>query len=133
MPRTTSSYRPDGTIDTSMERTGVDIGPVPDFWGDVGDVYNRLRPIPGGGGGGLGTARQQAKALGRGRSAGPMTQRTTRDVSRAGSAGDFTPYFGTLTYPHGSAGHYQNYQPGMPLGSGQAPVAMGFLPRGSRR
>lgn len=132
MARTTSSYRPDGTIDTTMERSGVDIGPVPDFWGDVEDVYNRLRPVPAGGGG-MGTARQQAGALaGRGRSAGPMTQRTTRDYRSGGSASDFAPYFGTLTYPHGSAGFYQNYQPGMPLGTGQQPVAMGTV-RGGRR
>lgn len=128
MPRVQNTYSPDGTLNTSMDRTGVDIGQMPNFWGDLADMYRNMRPVPSGiGGSRVPPAALQAGALGQGGAGVPSTSRTTSDVRRGGSFDDFEGSFGTLTYPYGSAGMY--VAPGLPTGAGQSTVAMGYQRR----
>lgn len=108
------------TATTDLRREGVQVGAAPDFWSDINTLTRRLRPVS--------SAQQQAQAL---RSYEP--QPAPAPVARAAPAAptqpqyDDEPIFGTLTYPYGSAGFYQPYQPGQSnLGTGQQPVAMGF-------
>lgn len=108
------------TATTALQREGVQIGPAPDFWNDINTLTRRLRPVS--------SAQQQAQAL---RSYEPAPAPTPAFSSPAPAPAkpqyDDEPIFGTLTYPYGSAGFYQPYQPGQSnLGTGQQPVAMGF-------
>lgn len=126
MPAVRSSYGSGGNLSTSMEREGVDIGPIPDFWSELNAIRTRLGPVQA-------TPRQtaasQAAALRQAPAYPPAAPSygglSAAPASRPDDDYEYVPYFGTLTYPHGSAGFYQNYQPGMPLGTGQQPVAMG--------
>lgn len=117
----TNSYDSNGTLRTTLPREGVDIGPIPDFWGDMSNIVRTLKPQA--------SPQVQAQAL---RQQQPdvqtqiMPQMTPRAAAAPKAEYDYEPYFGTLTYPHGSAGFYQNYQPGQNLGTGQQPVAMGY-------
>lgn len=123
MAAISNTYGSDGALRTRLPRQGVDIGPTPDFWGDLGNIVRTLKPQapvqtqvaalrqPAGG---YDAPSTMSAAVGR-------DERTPRQPEY-----DYEPIFGTLTYPHGSAGFYQNYQPGQTLGTGQSPVAMGY-------
>ena len=47
-----NSYDKQGTLSTSIQPRGMDIGPIPDFWGDINSIIHRLQPVqrqaPGG-------------------------------------------------------------------------------------
>lgn len=40
-----NTYDKSNTLSTTIKPSGMDIGPIPDFWGDLGAVANRLRPV----------------------------------------------------------------------------------------
>lgn len=121
----TNSYDSHGTLRTSLPREGVDIGPQPDFWGDMGKIVRTLRPVasPQAQVQALRTPDVQAQAPMRYSGGGGGYDRDAAPMAQPQY--DYEPIYGTLTYPHGSAGFYQNYQPGQALGTGQQPVAMG--------
>lgn len=115
----TNSYDSSGTLRTTLPRQSIDIGATPDFWGDMGKIVRTLKPVA--------SPQVQAQALRQSEAAQPIMPETTRSApAPRRDEFDYEPYYGTLTYPHGSAGFYQNYQPGQALGTGQQPVAMGY-------
>lgn len=65
-----NAYGPDRTLSTSFDREGLDIGPRPDFWGDMNQIVRRLRPLGAGNAGGGAAAQSQAL-----RSSEPMAER----------------------------------------------------------
>lgn len=136
MANAISSYGSGGALTSTISRRGFDIGPQPDFYRDLNEMTRRLGPL-----GDDGSAGEQAGALrgrsplGAGSSGGgnlSMMNVSERRPAPASVGSDYEPYFGTLTYPHGSAGFYNAWVPGMNVGTGQAPVAMGYT-RGRRR
>lgn len=44
MPMVKSQYGPKGTLTTSMQREAVDLGPTPDFWGDLDRMRRKIKP-----------------------------------------------------------------------------------------
>lgn len=114
MPKVTNSYGPDGTLNTTMDREGMDIGPAPDYWADLENIRKRLKPMA--------PAKQQAQALGP-EAPGPLNGPATSQPEY-----DFDPTFAVHKFPGGTGGGYMTpYTPGgMALGGGQAPVATGF-------
>lgn len=50
-----NTYDPNGTLNSTMDLRGVDIGKMPNFYGDLNEMVRRLRPLP--------VAGQQAQAL----------------------------------------------------------------------
>lgn len=133
MPQVSTGYGPGGVQNVSLGREGLDIGSTPNFWGDLYNTVRFLRPLGRGYGGygGGGGASGQAEAL---RAAQPYSSEGRPEGSRPARGSeepsyDYEPNFGTLTYPMGSAGFYQGYSPGMPMGTGQAPIAMGYTQR----
>jgi hypothetical protein len=113
MPRVESSYGPGNTLNTTMDREGMDIGPTPDIWGDLEKIRTKLKPAT------TATARQQAPAL----SSTPMLGNAPTPQSEY----DWEPTFAVHKFPGGTGGGYMSpYTPGDPLGGGQAPVATGY-------
>ena len=58
-PGATNSYGPGGGLSTTIQSRGMDIGPIPDFWGDLQQIKDRLRPVSRGIGGGQAQALRQ--------------------------------------------------------------------------
>ncbi len=119
-----TSYGQGGTVKSVLPREGIDIGPIPDFWGDLNDVVSKLRPLPS-----QQAPRMQAQAL----RAAPMLDPGTNVASeRRGSAQHNyidEPIYGTLSGfgPGYTSQFYNNYIPGVssPYAAGNAPVATG--------
>jgi len=96
-----------GALSTSLPREGLDIGPRPDFWGDLNKMQSRLRPRQ---------QRMSSEGLQGGGGAAPAAQ----------APADFydEPTYGTMIGmgPNSSGVAYQPWEPGMAF-SPMAPPA----------
>lgn len=107
-----NSFDSSGGLSTTLPREGLDIGPRPDFWGDLDRLQSRLRP------------RQQQMMQPQG-----LSQGSDRGPLAGGGDGDFTlePTFATMqgggfNMPGTSL---NPWEPGMPYSMGNAPVQTG--------
>mgnify|MGYP007070556747 FL=1 len=57
-PGATNSYGKGG-LSTTIQSRGMDIGPIPDFWGDLNQIRDRLGPVQRSIGGGQAEALRQ--------------------------------------------------------------------------
>lgn len=107
-----------GTLSTTLPREGLDIGPRPDFWGDLDRLQSRLRPRQ---------QMMQPQGLSRGSDRGPLA---------GGGAGDFDlePTYATMIGqgPNSSGVAYQPWEPGMAFSPLAPPAQTGMrrVPRG---
>src|SRR6267378_8257453 len=110
-----NAYDKTGNLSSILSREGIDIGPQPDFWGDLNSIVSRLRPRA------TQPAAQQAQAL-----RAPAAYSGPTGERPAGPTAMYNPdaaRFAQLTRFGNSNAYYQPWQPGMSIGGGNAPVA----------
>lgn len=114
-----NAYDKTGNLSSILSREGIDIGPQPDFFGDLNQIVSRLRPQP------VPTAALQAGALRDRTAAAPVSApvQYERPMMRAGGPAGGGPTFAQLTNIGMSSPFYQPWRPGMPISAGNAPVA----------
>jgi len=115
-----NAYDKTGNLSSILSREGIDIGPQPDFWGDLNSIVSRLRPratqpAP---------AMQQARAL---RTPTPAYSGPTGERAPARASGYDTgaARFATMVGrgPQSSGVGYDPWQFGMPYSPGNTPFA----------
>lgn len=106
-----------GGLKTVLPREGLDIGPAPDFWGDLNKIQRRFKP----------RANDQAQALRQGPTFDDRLQKKEPEY-------DLEPEYATMIGqgPNSSGVAYQSWQPGMAFSPGSQPVQTGTrrVPRG---
>lgn len=117
MPNIRTTIGQGGGMQSTLPREGVDIGAIPDFWGDIQKVKTRLKP----------KAAVQAQAL-----AEPQRLTVGERMAQRPARAPRVPLFGIMSAPQGGVYGYawEPWSPGMPVGSGQAVAARGYLPYG---
>lgn len=120
-----NSYDKDGTLTTTLPRTGVDIGHVPDYWSDFTSMAQQLKNM-GVGSNTRTSAPQQAQAL------APSIQAPApaTDYSRPNrqTSVEHTPLYGRLLQPGGASSnpYYEPWKPGDAYSPLNPPVALGW-------